>query len=168
MAETTLDRRGVDWAAWFGRAVGLGILANLSIAVPGMFQPNAVLGLLRQPPDLDRPIWAAAASMMLVLVSLFYIPGAIDPYRYKATAILSLVARLSGTLFFLVLWPNQYPFVGYLDLTFLVLEAPLLFLALRQGSHHRPEFAGPGTPSTTNGGPHVADRSRSDGPAIAR
>ena len=69
-----------------------------------------------------------------MLLSLFYIPGAVDLRRYKATAILSLLARLAGVIFFLGLWPGLYPAFGYLDLTFLIIQAPLIYLALRQQS----------------------------------
>jgi hypothetical protein len=126
--------KGIQFDVWFGRAVWLGILVNCIFAVPAMFVPNAALALTGQTQDLEHPVWPAAASMLLVLLSIFYIPGAIDPRRYKATAILSVVARLSGSSFFLLFWRNTYPYVGYVDLFFLILEAPLLYLALRQQS----------------------------------
>ena len=70
--------------------------------------------------------------MLLILLSVFYIPGAIDPYRYTATAWMSLLARASGATFFLVYWPHEFPLIGYIDLFFLIIETPLLILALRQ------------------------------------
>jgi hypothetical protein len=123
------------WAVtWFKRAMWLGIIANCIIAVPGIFIPNTVLATLHWPLVFEKPIWTAAASMLLTLLSIFYIPAAIDPFRYRAIAWLSVfLARVAGPSFFLVLWPNQYPGVGYLDLTFFVIEAPLLLLAMRQG-----------------------------------
>ncbi len=107
---------------------------QLPLAIPGIFWPNATLGLVGQTPDLEHPVWPAFASLLLVLLSLFYIPGAVDLRRYKATAILSLLARLAGVIFFLGLWPGLYPAFGYLDLTFLIIQAPLIYLALRQQS----------------------------------
>jgi hypothetical protein len=128
--------KDIQFDVWFGRAVWLGIFVNCTFAIPAMFWPNATLALTGQTPDLEHPVWPAAASMLLVLLSLFYIPGALDPRRYKATAILSLVARLSGSSFFLLFWRNTYPYVGYVDLAFLILEAPLLYLALHQQSDY--------------------------------
>ena len=117
---------------WFGRAMWLGILADLVLGVPGIFYPNAVLALAGQPLALETPIWAAFASLLLVLIALFYIPGANDPYRYRSTAILSVLARPPGVIFFLFLWPGVYPVFGYLDLFLFLLQAPLLYLTLRR------------------------------------
>jgi hypothetical protein len=134
MATQTYKPRGRSRAAgWFQVLMWLGIVANWSLAIPGTFAPNAVLGLLHQPLANETPVWAASSSMLLALLSIFYIPAALDPYKYKANAWISMFSRLSGTTFFLWLWPNLYPFVGYLDLTFLVLQLPFLLLALRHG-----------------------------------
>lgn len=122
----------IDFATWFGRAIWLGVLVNGLLAIPGIFWPNATLAMAGQVPDLEHPDWPAFASLLLVLLSLFYIPGALDLRRYRATAILSVLARLAGVVFFLGLWPGLYPAFGYLDLTFLIIQAPLLYLALRQ------------------------------------
>jgi hypothetical protein len=124
----------IDFATWFGRAMWLGILADWALGIPGIFWPNATLGLAGQAPDLEHPVWPAFASLLLVLLSLFYIPGALDLRRYKATAILSVLARPPGVIFFLWLWPGLYPAFGYLDLVLTLIQAPLLFLALRQQS----------------------------------
>jgi hypothetical protein len=124
-------------APLFKAAMWLGIVANLALAIPGTFAPNALLSLLKQPPAFETPVWAASSSMLLGLLSLFYIPAAIDPYKYKANALLAMVSRLSGSTFFLLLWPNWYPFVGWFDLTFLVIQAPLLFFTLLHGPPDR-------------------------------
>jgi uncharacterized membrane protein len=117
---------------WFGRAMWLGILADLVLGLPGIFIPNAVLATAGQPLALETPVWPAFASLLLVLLALFYIPGANDPYRYRATAILSVLARPPGVVFFLFLWPGTYPAFGYLDLFLFLLQAPLLYLTLRR------------------------------------
>jgi hypothetical protein len=124
----------IDFETWFGRAMWLGILADWVLGIPGVFWPNATLVLAGQAPDLEHPVWPAFASLLLVLLSLFYIPGALDLRRYKATAILSVLARPPGVIFFLWLWPRLYPAFGYLDLGLTVIQAPLLYLALRQQS----------------------------------
>lgn len=117
---------------WFSRAMWLGILADLVLGLPGIFVPNAVLAAAGQPLALETPVWPAFASLLLVLLALFYIPGASDPYRYRATAILSVLARTAGVVFFLLLWPGTYPAFGYLDLVMFLLQAPLLYLTLRR------------------------------------
>jgi hypothetical protein len=117
---------------WFGIAMWLGILADWALGLPAIFYPNAVLSLAHQPLALETPIWPAFAALLLALIAVFYIPGANDPYRYKATAILSVLARTQGVLFFLFLWPGVYPAFGYFDLIFFVIQAPLLYLTLRK------------------------------------
>jgi hypothetical protein len=123
----------VDWASWFGRAVWLGILADWFFGLPGIFVPNAVLSAFGFTEALETPVWPAFASLLLVLLSFFYIPGAMNPYRYRITAILSVLARLLFVILFLWLWPGWYPAFGYLDLFLFVIQAPLLYLALRTG-----------------------------------
>ena len=126
--------KDIDFEVWFGRAMWVGILADWALGIPGIFLPNATLGLAGQTPDLEHPVWPAFASLLLVLLSLFYIPGAVDLRRYKATAILSVAARPPGVIFFLLIWPHLYPAFGYLDLILTIVQAPLLILALRQQS----------------------------------
>lgn len=120
-----------DPTRWFRMAVWLGVAVNLVLAVPGIFWPNATLALAHQRLALETPVWPAFASLLLALLSIFYIPGAIDPRRYRATAILSVVARLAGVVFFLGLWRNLYPMFGYLDLFFLILQTPLLVFMIK-------------------------------------
>jgi hypothetical protein len=122
---------GPPYAAWFGAAMWAGILVDWVLGVPGIFLPNATLALARQPLALETPVWPAFASLLLVLLAAFYVPGAIDPYRYKATAVLSVLARPPGVVFFLWLWPDRYPLFGWIDLGLTLVQAPLLFLALR-------------------------------------
>jgi hypothetical protein len=123
--------KNIDYALWFGRAMWLGIIADWVLGIPGIFFPNTTLQLAGQPLALETPVWPAFASLLLALLSLFYIPGANDPYTYRATAILSVLARPPGVVFFLLLWPNRYPAFGYLDLVLFLIQAPLLYLALR-------------------------------------
>jgi hypothetical protein len=125
--------REVDWATWFGRAMWVGILADWALGLPGIFVPNAVLDAFGFKQALETPVWPAFASLLLVLLSLFYIPGAMNPYRYRITAILSVLARPPGVLFFLWLWPGWYHAFGYLDLFLFLIQAPLLYMALRTG-----------------------------------
>ena len=123
------------YAEWFRRIVFLGILVNLFFALPGTFIPNPVLELVGIEPARD-PVWPAFSSSLLILLSLFYIPAALDPLRNRAAAILTVFARVSGAVFFLLLWPHGAEGVrtfGYLDLVFAIVQGTLLFLAFRAG-----------------------------------
>ena len=108
-----------------------GIIVNLLLGLPTILFPNTMMRAMGQRPSTDI-VWTAFAANLLCLLSLLYVPGAKDPIRYRLTAKLSVFARLAGVLFFLILWPGRYPAFGLLDGFFLVIQAPLLFLALRE------------------------------------
>jgi hypothetical protein len=122
-----MNRLGI----WFGRAMWLGILADWLRGVPAIFAPNWTLGLAGQKVS-ENPTWVAFAALLLVLLSLFYIPGAGDPYRYPASAWLGVAARLPMVVFFLCLYAGQYAVIGIIDLFLLLVQLPLLILVWRR------------------------------------
>lgn len=136
-AEATLNRRRKEgivnrYAIWFRWAVVIGILQDWLLGLPGIFQPNAVLRLVKVEP-VDQPVWPAFASLLLTLLSIMYIPGAVNPLRYRAIAILSVLARAAGVTFFFGLQRGKVPpWFGAVDLFFLIVQGPLLFLAFRE------------------------------------
>jgi hypothetical protein len=117
-------------AVWFGRVVWLGILANFALAIPALFVPERVIAMANLPPAMPL-LWPRFAAWLLILLSLFYMPGAIDPYKYRVTAWLSIVSRLAGVFFFWVTQPPEYRLFGTFDFVFLVPEAILLPIALK-------------------------------------
>src|SRR5919199_1574449 len=124
------------YAKWFSRIVWLGIVANLFFIIPLCFFPEALLSLLKM--QIPVPIiWVRAAGLLLLEITIIYIPGAIDPYRYKATAWMSvLLTRGGGSTFFLcaVLFFGQelgFLTIALVDLFFGVVEGILLFLAMQ-------------------------------------
>jgi hypothetical protein len=121
------------YAVWFRWAVVLGVLQDWFFALPGIFMPNAVLGFVGAEPAVE-PVWPAFASLILILLSLFYLPGAVAPFRYLPNALLAVVARAAGVVFFFWLYPGRFPpLFGYIDLALTVLQGGLLVLALREG-----------------------------------
>src|SRR5262249_9621482 len=92
--------------------------------------PNWVLSLAGQRVS-ENPTWVAFAALLLFLLSLFYLPGAGDPYRYPVSAWLGVVCRLPQALFFLWLYPGQYAALGLVHLALFVIQVPLLILVLR-------------------------------------
>lgn len=119
------------YTTWFRRAMWVGIVQDWALAVPAIFMPERVLKLTRQRPTGD-PTWSAFAALLLLLISLLYIPGAQDPHRYRRTAWLSVMARPPGILFFLVLRRGKYPLFGIIDALLFAVQAPLLYLASRE------------------------------------
>lgn len=126
-----------SYAKWFGRVTWLGIVVNvLFFVIPSCFFPEQLLSFLQM--QIPVPIiWVRAAGMLLFIISVFYIPGAIDPDRYRATAWMSIMpSRAFGSTFFLcaVFFFGQdrgFLSIALVDLFFGVTEAILLFLAQR-------------------------------------
>lgn len=118
------------FAVAFRWSVIAGILQDWFFALPGLFVPQAILESVGAEP-VPQHVWPAYASLLLLLLSLFYIPAAVDPYRYSFFAVFTVVARVGGVVFFFVLYPGQFPpLLGYIDLFLTVLQGSLLALTL--------------------------------------
>ena len=116
---------------WFSRVVWVGIAANLALAIPTLVAPAQMLAFSRLP--ITQPLlWTEFAALLLILLSAFYVPAALDPRRYLMVAWLAVVGRLAGVIFFLLFQPREYHLLGYFDLTFFAPEAALLVAGLRQ------------------------------------
>ena len=115
---------------WFKRVMWLGILANFALAVPTLLAPERMIEFVGLP--VATPLlWPRFAALLLILLSLFYMPAGIDPVRYRLVALLTLVSRLAGVVFFVGFQSAEYHMFGYFDLVFLVPQALLLFASGR-------------------------------------
>src|ERR1700733_3638147 len=117
------------YARWFARVVWLGILANFALALPTLFLPDEMLAMFSLP-SASPGMWPSFAALLLILLSLFYIP-ATNPLRYRPVAWLAVMARLAGGIFF-CLFNRDYFMFGLFDLTFFVPEFILLTLTIRE------------------------------------
>jgi hypothetical protein len=69
--------------------------------VPLALLPKWFLGVLNIP--LNQPIWGQTAAMLLFIISVFYVPGAIDPVRYRLSAWMHVFpSRTCGSTFFVI------------------------------------------------------------------
>jgi hypothetical protein len=123
------------YAIWFGRLVLLGVIANSTFVVSGLLWPHRVLAFFDLGPT-NTPIWVSFSVYLLAQLSLFYIPAAIDPYRYKANAYLAVFCRFAGAVFFAAAvlffgFPQSYVMFGIFDFVFAVPGAILLYFAFR-------------------------------------
>lgn len=82
-----------QYAKWFGRVIWLGILANFALALPTLFLPDEMLAMMSLP-SASPSMWPSFAALLLILLSLFYIPAA-KPLQYRPVALLSVLARLA-------------------------------------------------------------------------
>ena len=105
---------------WFGRVVWFGILVNWAFAFWVLLgDANTLMRML----NLGEPqstLWLYHYSILLALLSLFYIPAAGDCRRYRANAWLLVISRLipAFTVFTGVgigFMPNGFLWLGLAD-----------------------------------------------------
>ncbi|MEH2123823.1 hypothetical protein [Nostoc sp.] len=125
-----------NYAKWFSRVTWVGIIVNMLFVIPSCFFPELMLTFLKM--HIPEPIiWVRATGMLLFIISTFYVPGALDPYRYQATAWISIFpSRAFGSTFFIcaVLFFGQdkgFLSIAFVDLFFGLAELILLTLAMR-------------------------------------
>jgi hypothetical protein len=96
---------------WFG------IFLNVLFIIPLLFFPRWMLDLFGIP--LDQLIWARESAGLLMIISAFYVPAAIDFGRYRANAYIAVFpSRTFGATFFFfaVVLFGQPP--GFLSISF--------------------------------------------------
>jgi len=85
--------RHYKWVTWFG------ILLNSLFIFPLLLFPRFTLDLLGI--ELDQLIFARTAGMLLLWISVFYIPASLDLKKYRVHAWLAVFpSRTGGATFF--------------------------------------------------------------------
>jgi hypothetical protein len=77
----------------FATVVWVGILLNWAFATWAFINPMQLLERFELGP-VNSTIWLFNYSVLLAILSCFYIPAAKDPVRYRTNAWLLIVARL--------------------------------------------------------------------------
>jgi len=85
----------------FRSAVWIGILLNWSFATLAFLRPATLMEKLALGP-LNGTVWLFNYSVLLAILSCFYIPAARDPVRYRTNAWLMIAARLVPAATFFV------------------------------------------------------------------
>jgi cytochrome c5 len=119
-------------AVWFSRVVWLGILFNLFFVAMQVFAPDMINVAVGLTPGFPT-VWNRAHGIMVLALTILYIPAALDPLRYPAYSWMLVVSRLSAA----ILWAwcissGQGAFGSYLamDGAFCAVQAILLQVAL--------------------------------------
>ena len=87
------------WIARHTVLLWLGVILNATFVVALLIDPRWLLDLLGIP--LQELIWARIAGGLLMIVTVFYIPAALDFGRYRTNAYLAVFpARTFGAVFF--------------------------------------------------------------------
>lgn len=118
---------------WFVRVLWLGIVVNLALAIATLALPATLLRL-NHLPQADPLMWPQFSALLLILLSIFYMPAGIDPDRYRANAWMAVASRLVGVVFFLLFQLPVYRNLGMVDLVFFIPEAILLTLAVKSSA----------------------------------
>jgi len=125
----TLRRKAFQLIVW------IGILLNWAFAAMAFADPQHLIATL----DLgaiDSTVWLFNYSVLLTLLSCFYIPAAANPFRYSVSAWLLIAARLvPATTFFIGVstgfLANGFMKLGMADALIGSAELVLLVLLLR-------------------------------------
>lgn len=118
---------------WFMRVLWLGIVVNLALAIATLALPATLLRL-NHLPQADPLMWPQFSALLLILLSIFYMPAGIDPDRYRANAWMAVASRLVGVVFFLLFQLPVYRNLGMVDLVFFIPEVILLTLAVKSSA----------------------------------
>jgi hypothetical protein len=105
----------------------LGIAANVALALVSIIWTERVLGFLGL--ELANPtVWPRFGAFLLILLSIYYIPSAINPLIYRYSAVVSILCRFGGFFFFAAVG-GRYIIFGLFDLSFGLPQAILLLRA---------------------------------------
>ena len=124
----------------FTIVVWLGVLANWSFAVWAIFFNTASLLTFFGLGAVPSTIWIYNYSILLTILSCFYIPAAHNPFRYRANAWLLIVGRLvpASTFFIgvaLGFMPTGFVRLGIGDSSFGIIELFFLVRLLRDAEN---------------------------------
>ena len=99
-----------SYIRWFQRFIWIGIVMNMVFAIPALFAPALLTSMLGMPPQLSDP-WLENAGMLLVGISLFYMPSGFNAPRYVVHSWLCVLSRLVAVAFwiYLINTSNQAP-----------------------------------------------------------
>lgn len=119
------------YSRWFSRVVLFGVFVNISLAIPTLVSPNLMMELLRRPLT-HEPVWPRFAAVLLIALSVMYLPGARDPVRNRLPAWVAVLARFSVMVFFLATpYRHDWALFGWMDGAFFAVQGSLLVLAER-------------------------------------
>ena len=109
------------WVTWFG------IFLNSLFIFPLLFAPRFALDILGF--NVDPLIFARIPGMLLLWISVFYIPAALDLKKYRVYAWLAMFpSRIGGaTFFFVAVFVFGKP-LGYLPIA--IVDATILLMQL--------------------------------------
>lgn len=130
---------------WLRRLMGIGFVVNLLFALPALFAPRVLEGLL-EVGTTNTVHWLQNVGLLLVIISTMYIPVIKDPFRYLFVTYLAVAGRFSAGILFLIGvlymdYPGGMLTLSANDLILSTLQAVALFYMLRAGDPHSAQTA---------------------------
>lgn len=122
---------------WFRISVAFGFAINMVFVIPALFAPRILESLIAVG-TTNTLWWLQNVGILLLIISVMYIPAIKDPFRYLFISVLLVGARFSAAMLFLigVLFMDYPPGMRVLltgDLGLSTLQAVLLYFMLRNG-----------------------------------
>lgn len=123
--------------SWFRFLIGLGFVVNAVFFLPGLFAPRALEGWA-EVGVTNTVHWLQNVSLLLIIVSLMYIPVIRDPFRYLFISFLAVGGRFGAGILFLfgVLfmgYPGGMRILATSDLILSLAQAWFLYRMLQDG-----------------------------------
>ncbi|NWE67189.1 hypothetical protein HX857_00610 [Pseudomonas gingeri] len=91
-----------SYIRWFQRFIWIGIVMNMVFALPAVFAPALLTSVVGLPPVLSDP-WLENAGMLLVGISVFYMPSGFNARRFPIHSWLCVLTRLIAVAFWIYL-----------------------------------------------------------------
>src|ERR1041384_4397790 len=119
------------YRACLPRVPFVGVLINiLGMALPFIFTPQWYLDRFGLPGGGGSIIWMRQAGLLLLFVSILYMPGGFDPHRYTMNVVFAVLVRFtigSYWLFLVFVEHRTRAFIkfGVLDCTYAIVNGLL-------------------------------------------
>lgn len=115
------------WVFRHALFVWIGIVLNLFFAIPLVFYPVEITSFFGI--QILQPIWTRACGMLLLIITVFYVPSTFDLARYRVYAWIAIFpSRSFGATFFTVaVFAFGYP-IGFISIA--LLDAVIAVLTL--------------------------------------
>jgi hypothetical protein len=120
---------------WFNIATFMGVLINiLGMALPFVLAPQWYLDWFGLPGGGGSIIWMRQAGLLLLFISILYLPGGSDPIRYSLNAKFAVLVRMTIGSYWLWLvfvenQPRSFLIFGSIDCVYAIFNGILLWLA---------------------------------------
>lgn len=123
---------------WFNVVTFIGVLINiLGMALPFVLAPQWYLDWFGLPGGGGSVIWMRQAGLLLLFISILYLPGGSDPIRYSLNAKFAVLVRMTIGSYWLWLvfvegQSRSFLIFGAIDCMYAIFNGILLWLATKQ------------------------------------